>query len=103
MSSIESQISGNHLAINVSVSRLDAHASREFKKECETVWQADITSVTADLSQVEFIDSSGVGALLGIYKRLPAGNPVVRLRGVRPGVHAVIELLRLHRIFEMET
>jgi len=102
MNSVETHITGTQLSLTVLVNRLDANTARDFKKEIEAAWQPEISTVTADLSKVEFIDSSGVGALLGIYKRLPAGNPGIRLRGVCPGVHAVIELLRLHRIFDIE-
>jgi len=58
--------------------------------------------VFADLASLDFIDSSGVGALLSLYKRLPPPNPSVKLLRVKPTVQAVIELLRLHRIFEIE-
>jgi anti-sigma B factor antagonist len=55
------------------------------------------------LSQVTFLDSSGIGALLSLYKLLPTSNPSFKLRCVQPAVQAMIELLRLHRIFDLES
>lgn len=90
----------DRLCITVTTARLDAHSVREFKASVEAAWSPVVRSVEIDLSAVEFLDSSGVGALLSVYKRLPAAGSV-RLENVRPAVQTVIELLRLHRIFDL--
>ena len=102
MNTLQAHAEGSTLLLKVTLSRLDASTAREFKEDCAQAWMPQATMVVADLTTLEFIDSSGVGALLSIYKRLPAPNPVVRLRGVQPPVKSVIELLRLNKIFEME-
>ena len=102
MKIVEAKLEGSELSLRVNSSRLDAPTAAGFKKDCEELWQPGIVSVRVDLSQVQFIDSSGVGALLSLYKRLPTPNPTVKLECVQPAVQAVIELLRLHRIFELE-
>ncbi len=102
MKTLETSLDGGVLSLRVIVSRLDASTAPDFKKEIDTSWAAGITKVRADLASVDFIDSSGVGALLSLYKRLPPPNPGVKLQHVKPPVQAVIELLRLHRIFEIE-
>lgn len=89
------------LRAEVGVVRLDAASARDFKKEVDSLWSDGVTAVEFDFSKVEFIDSSGVGALLGVYKRLPQGSATVRLTNVKAPVQSVIELLRLHRIFEI--
>ena len=71
------------------------------KKKIDEIWSDEVTSVEFDFSTVDFIDSSGIGALLGVYKRLPSKNASVKLCNVKAPVQAVIELLRLHRIFEI--
>ena len=103
MNVIDSKIEDGTLHLVVKTVRLDAASSREFKKESEAHFRDPVERVTVDLGSVEFIDSSGVGALLGIYKRLPRERPVVKLLHATPPVQAVIELLRLHRIFELES
>ncbi len=47
-------------------------------------------SLTLDLSDVDFVDSSGLGVILGRYRRM--GKRILALTGVRPGVKAVLEL-----------
>ena len=103
MQAINAEIDGTTLKIFVKLPRLDASTVREFKKECQKIWNSGIKDVWADLSQVTFLDSSGIGALLSLYKLLPASNPNFKLLHVQPAVQAMIELLRLHRIFDVES
>ena len=102
METIDAEIDGTTLKILVKVPRLDASTVRDFKRECQKIWISKINDVWVDLGQVTFLDSSGVGALLSLYKLLPASNPTFKLRRVQPAVQAMIELLRLHRIFDVE-
>ena len=97
------KLMGPPLKIFVKVARLDASTVREFKRECQKIWISKINDVWVDLSQVTFLDSSGIGALLSLYKLLPTSNPSFKLRRVQPAVQAMIELLRLHRIFDVES
>lgn len=98
---IEGQVTDGKLKAEVGVKRLDAASSREFKKQIDAIWSDEVKAVEFDFGSVEFIDSSGVGSLLGVYKRLPQGSASVRLLNVKAPVQSVIELLRLHRIFEI--
>jgi anti-sigma B factor antagonist len=102
MKTIDAEIFGTTLNMIVKLARLDASTVRDFKTDSLEIWNSKIVDVSADLSQVCFLDSSGVGALLSLYKRLPAPYPDFRLRRVQPTVRAVIELLRLNRIFDVE-
>ena len=98
---IEESFQNGTLSIRVKIPRLDAAASREFKSESAAAWRPNVSAVVIDLGAVDFLDSAGVGALLSIHKRLPAEKPGAKLINLRPPVQAVIELLRLHRIFEI--
>lgn len=98
---IAGQVQKDTLRMVVGVNRLDAASSRDFKKEVDALWSDDVAQVEMNFEKVDFIDSSGVGALLGVYKRLPQESAAVRLNNVNGPVQSVIELLRLHRIFEI--
>ena len=87
------------LHVTVPIARLDASVTRDFKAGMEAAWQAGTSEVEIDLAGVEFVDSSGVGALLSVYRRLSAGGGVLRLTGVKPGVRSMMELLRLNQFF----
>lgn len=95
-----STVIGGHLdngilRVKLDVNRLDALVARDFKKQVDLIWSKDV-------KQVGFIESSGVGALLGVYKRLTNADGQVCLTSVQAPVQPVMELLRLHRIFKIE-
>ena len=81
--------------------RFDTTVTEEFKKEVEKYWSSEIEEVVLDFQKVDFIDSSGVGALLALQKRITAGEQPLILKNAGKNVVEVIELLRLHRIFNI--
>lgn len=99
---VEGELRAQTLHLVVNTTRFDAVTARDFKIQIQHLWQPGIESVAIDLSRVEFLDSSGVGALLGLYKHLPRETAQVTLLRVTPPVQSVIELLRLHRILQIQ-
>ena len=55
--------------------------------------------VTLDLSKLEIVDSSYVGALVGMRKRLQASGCALLLYGLSPVVLEIFGRLRLNRLF----
>lgn len=88
--------------IVIEVKNFEASNVEEFRAALEIEFPAFPNEVTVDLSAVEMIDSSAIGALLGIQKRIGDSSKRVTLVGAKPAVLSVIELLRLHRVFRIE-
>lgn len=57
--------------------------------------------VVIDLSGVLFLDSAGVGVLVGLFKNARLRGGRARFCGLTPGVRSVLELIQLDRIFEI--
>jgi anti-sigma B factor antagonist len=57
--------------------------------------------VVVDLSGVEFLDSAGVGVLVGLFRNSRVHGGRARFCGLTPGVRSVLELIQLDRIFEL--
>ena len=90
------------LTIVINEKHFDASHVGDFKKMLDDAWQKEIKAVTIDMGPVNFIDSSGIGALLSVQKRLSSSNEPVTLINTTPNVANIIELLRLHRVFSMQ-
>ncbi|BBK35917.1 hypothetical protein STAQ_09950 [Allostella sp. ATCC 35155] len=58
--------------------------------------------VLVDLSQTELLDSSGIGALVFLYKRLAARGCRLMLAGVGGQPLDLLRMLRLDRIIPMQ-
>ena len=81
--------------------RLDAEVAASFREQLLGLIERGERQLVLDLPAVDFIDSSGLGALVSALKRLrqldPAGD--IRLANVQPPVRSVLEIIRLHRVF----
>ena len=95
------KVSGDGLHISIIVPRLDATSASAIKNEMNLELDPAVKRAEVEIGNVRFIDSSGIGVLLGIYRKLPGDDAEVTLRNVQPGVQAVLELLRLHRVFKV--
>lgn len=99
--SFRTKVSGDVLYISMNIPRLDASSAAAIKNELNMELDPAVKRAEVELGNVRFIDSSGIGVLLGIYRKLPGDDAEVILRNVQPGVQAVLELLRLHRVFKV--
>ncbi|MGB3136673.1 MAG: sugar transferase [Nodosilinea sp.] len=74
---------------------------QQVKRHCLT--QPVPTTITIDLSQTEFIDSSGLGALVICYRTCKAKGINMVLRGVQEQVRMVLALTDLEQLFTFES
>jgi len=95
------RVEGDTIYITFKLPRLDASAAGTLKSELKLDQDPEVKHAEIEIGNVEFIDSSGVGVLLGIYRKLAGDDARVNLINVRPSVQLVLELLRLHRIFSI--
>lgn len=85
----------------VSEERLDASNSGELREIMLNLLEAGGQKLVIDLSQVSFIDSSGLGALLSGFKSANLRSGSLVLAGLQSRVQSMFELTRLHRVFEI--
>jgi len=74
--------------------QLDARSAPELTEVLEREIEAGASRIVIDMRDVFFLDSSGLGALIRLLKRLPP-NGNLALSGCRA---SILELLKLTRI-----
>jgi anti-sigma B factor antagonist len=84
-----------HLAIE---GELDAVTVSDLRPDLEKLVKGRPTVVEVDLSTLRMVDSSGVGALVSLYKRVRAQGGSVVIKGLRDQPLAIFRLLRLDRV-----
>ena len=62
---------------------------------------AESQTVILDLSDIQFIDSSGIGALVRLHASAKAGSSILKFCSPSPFVLQVLHFTHLHRIFEI--
>lgn len=78
---------------------LDAVTAPELRPTLDALVSEGRKQITIDLSALRLIDSSGVGVLVSLFKRVRAAGGDVRLVGLRDQPLAIFKLLRLDRVF----
>lgn len=69
----------------------------------ETLKRALISSkhLILDLSGVSYIDSSGLGTLVGVYSSARAAGAEIRLAGLNPRLQDLLQITKLVTVFEV--
>ena len=80
---------------------LSAADSNHFRDTVRSSLSDGLKNIDIDLSQTTFIDSCGLGALVALHKTACSRGGLVRLRNPLPAVQQILELTRMHRIFEI--
>lgn len=89
---------GDLLIVRVMEDRIDAAVAIQFKDRMREVLVEPAPRVMLDLSQVAFLDSSGLGAVVAVMKLLGAGK-TLELAGLTPTVQKVFRLTRMDSVF----
>ncbi|WP_081973255.1 STAS domain-containing protein [Paracoccus sanguinis] len=84
--------------VRVLDARLDAAQAIRFKDRLREVVARDGPRIVLDLSRVEFMDSSGLGAILAIRRGLPATHQL-EVAALGPNVDRVFQLTRMDTVF----
>lgn len=86
--------------VTVNTDRIDAAMAIRFKEDMRAATDNDHERVILDLSEVQFIDSSGLGAIVAAMKQLGSGRRL-DLAGATPMVEKVFRLTRMDTIFDL--
>jgi anti-sigma B factor antagonist len=78
---------------------LDALSTPDLRPMIDALVAEKRPTITVDLSELRLIDSSGVGAIVSLYKRMRALGAKVEVVGLKDQPLAIFRLLRLDRIF----
>lgn len=91
---------GDTLVVRVDDPRIDAAVAIRFKDRMRDLADAPVSRVVLDLSKVEFLDSSGLGAVVAVMKLLEPAQRL-ELAGLTPTVAKVFTLTRMDSVFTL--
>lgn len=92
------ELSTNRALVKFSSDNLDSSNVKVFRDQILAPSDKyDILLI--DMGALNFVDSSGLGALLSTLRTMNSKDGQLRLFGMTRPVHALFELVRMHRIF----
>jgi len=83
------------------VGELDLATGPELQARLAALIDSGVREVVLDLTEVSFLDSSGLSVLVTAMKRLRAGGGTLRLAGCQSQVQTILELTALSRVFPL--
>ena len=89
------------LIVVINETRATVDFSTEMKEDLINKIEDNNKNVIIDLSAVEFVDSSFLGALVGGLKKATMMSGDLKIVGLLAPVKAMFELTRLYRIFDI--
>lgn len=92
---------GDKLVIKLS-GELDHHSAEEVRSKIDDKIEKDNPNkVIMDFSDVSFMDSSGIGVVIGRYKKLSMKKGTLCIVNAREAVNRVFELSGLFKIIKL--
>lgn len=90
----------NHATLAIRGS-LDINTAPALSQEIDRLLERRPAKVAVDLGGLDLIDSSGVAALVKLYKGVRATGGALTFTGARDQPLAIFKLLRMDRVFNL--
>ncbi|HXH41692.1 MAG TPA: STAS domain-containing protein [Thermoanaerobaculia bacterium] len=97
---IEQQETGSVMLLTVMDKRIDARVAPEFKRFMNEIVEGGQHWIALDIENVEFIDSSGLGAIVTALKSVGRRGDLA-ISGARQPVNDLFRLTRMDKVFRM--
>jgi anti-sigma B factor antagonist len=80
---------------------LDATQTAQLRSQIDDAMQSGASTVLVDFEQVSFMDSSGLGALVGAFKSLRARGGKLYVCSINEQIRILFELTSMDRVFDI--
>ncbi|HBQ86344.1 MAG TPA: anti-sigma F factor antagonist [Syntrophomonas sp.] len=98
---LELKLVRNTLVVRIK-GELDMLVAEKLRREIDNrLDNREINTLVINLDQVTFIDSSGLGVIIGRYKRISAGDGKMYIVGARPAVEKILFFSGINKLIPM--
>jgi anti-sigma B factor antagonist len=97
---ITEELQGEIMVLHVGETRLDAARAPALREELLRLIDAGHSQIVLDLSATDFLDSSGLGALVSAVKRM-GSKGTFAIAGANGAVARLFTLTRMDRVFAL--
>lgn len=81
---------------------LDDHSATQIRMQTDAyIREEGIQGILFDFSNTVFMDSSGIGMIIGRYKKLKAKGGFIGVAGVGKNISRIMEISGLYKIIEV--
>jgi len=98
---ISSRTVDDRIAVVSPAGEVDLHTAPEIKQRIGELSDQGYNQIVVDLSRIDYLDSTGLGVLVGALKRLREKDGELRLVHPTSRVMRVLEITRLVNVFQI--
>ncbi|MFZ4395433.1 MAG: STAS domain-containing protein [Kiritimatiellia bacterium] len=93
----------NGVGVVVVAGELTSASIDSFRDQFMAWWQSqpELRNVVVDLTGVDLLDSSGLGALVALLKRVSERGGDLKIAGLQKKVRMVFEITRAFKVFDI--
>lgn len=84
------------------VGEIDAFTAPVLRERLAAVENVDGLKAELDLSEVDYMDSTGLGVFVGFYKAVSANGGHVKITGLNKRLNRLFEITGLNEIIDIE-
>lgn len=100
---LSTDIINNNLIVKLE-GELDHHISEEIRKKIDSeYYNSNLKNMVLDLGGINFMDSSGIGLIMGRYKNCKEQGGKLSIVNINPKVERIIEMSGLMEIVHIYT
>lgn len=79
---------------------LDINSNKEFKEKVNSV--QGVKKIIVNCENLSYIDSTGLGAFISIYKHIKEKGEKLVITGLKPHIKKIFLITNLDKVFEIE-
>lgn len=79
---------------------LDINSNKEFKEKVNSV--QGVKKIIVNCENLSYIDSTGLGAFISIYKHIKEKREKLVITGLKPHIKKIFLITDLDKVFEIE-
>lgn len=84
------------------VGEVDIYTSPELKNKILELVEQKNQDITINGEYLEYIDSTGLGVLMAIYKTLRDKNLNISITNLKPNIYKLFDITGLNKVFNMQ-
>lgn len=84
------------------VGEVDIYTSPELKNKIFELIEEKNQDVTINGEHLDYIDSTGLGVLMGIYKKLQEKSLNIKIVNLKPNIYKLFDITGLNKVFNIE-
>ncbi len=100
--SVEINVTGEVVTAYLS-GELDHHTAKQMREAIDTAIELNMpTLLVLDFSGISFMDSSGIGLVMGRYRNLRKTGAALHINGAPPNIYKVMKLAGIEKLAKLE-